>query len=126
MQMEDMHGMQMEGMKMDGTGTDDSAMKGMSARSYLRVADDDALANKVEKPVETCTHCLSHSGILNAPVSSASIPDQSNKDLGSVLLPVSRFLVLIATTLAQIGLQREHAPPSSSVPRHILINVFLI
>jgi len=131
MQMDDMHGMHMDDIAMDGmvmpdSGTDCSKMRGMSAISYLAVADDNSLANKVEKPVETCTHCLSRSGILNAPVSSVSVQDQSNKDLGSVLFPVSRFLVRASTTLAQIGLQREHVPPGSSVPRHILINVFLI
>ena len=131
MPMDDMHGMHMDDMAMDAvvipdSGTDCSKMKGMSAISYLAVADDNSLANKVEKPVETCTHCLSHSGIFNAPISSVSVPDQSNKDLGSVPLPVSRFLVPAATTLAQIGPPRDHAPPGSSAPRYILINVFLI
>jgi hypothetical protein len=123
--MDGMHGMAMDGMAMDRTGTDDSAMKSMSATSYLPVADDDAIANKVEQPIETCTHCLSHSGILNAPLSSISVLNQSNKDLGSVQLPLSR-LVRALTTLAQIGLPKEHAPPGSSAPRYILINVFLI
>jgi len=118
--------MVMDGMVMTDSGTDCSKMKGMSAISYLAVADDNSLANKVEKPVETCTHCLSHSGIFNAPISSVSVPDQSNKDLGSVPLPVSRFLVPAATMLAQIGPPRDHAPPGSSAPRYILINVFLI
>jgi len=131
MPTDDMHGMQMDDMAMDGmvmsdSGTDCSKAKGMSVISYLAVADDNSLANKVEKPVETCTHCLSHSGIFNAPISSVSVPDQSNKDLGSVPLPVSRFLVPAATMLAQIGPPRDHAPPGSSAPRYILINVFLI
>ena len=129
MPMDDMHGMHMDDMAVDGmvmadSGTDCSKMKGMSGIVYLAVADI-SLANKVEKPVETCTHCLSHSGIFNAPISSVSVPDQSNKDLGSVPLPVSRFLVPAATTLAQIGPPRDH-PPGSSAPRYILINVFLI
>ena len=85
-----------------------------------------APANKVDLPMDVCTHCVSHSGIQNAPVSSVSVPDQSNKDLGSVLLPASRFLAQPAMTLTQIGLPREHAPPGSSAPRYILINVFLI
>ena len=85
-----------------------------------------ASANKVDMPSDACTHCASHSGIQNAPVSSVSVPDESNKDLGSVLLPVSRFIPQPAMTRAQIGLPREHAPPGSSAPRHILISVFLI
>ena len=131
MPMDDMHGMQMDNMAMDGmvvpdSGTDCSKMKGMSANSYLAVTDDNSLANKNEKPLETCTHCLSHSGIFNAPMSSVSVPDQSNKDLGSVPLPVLRFLVPAASTLPQIGPPRDHAPPGSSAPRYLLINVFLI
>jgi len=131
MPMDDMHGMHMDDMAMDGmvmpdSGTDCSEMKSMSGIVYLAVADNNSLANEVEKPVETCTHCLSHSGIFNAPISSVSVPDQANKDLDSVPLPVSRFLVPAATMLAQIGPPRDHAPPGSSAPRYILINVFLI
>jgi hypothetical protein len=129
--MHGMHGMHMDDMAMDrmvmaDSGTDCSKMKSISAISYLAVADNNSLANKVEPPVETCTHCLSHSGIFHAPISCVCVPDRSNKDPGSVPLPVSRFLVPAATTLAQIGPPRDHAPPGSSAPRYILINVFLI
>jgi hypothetical protein len=129
--MDEMHGMHMDDMAMDGmvmpdSETDCSKMKGMSAISYLTVAEDNSLANKVERPMETCSHCLSRSGIFNAPISFVNVPDQSNKDFGSVPLPVSRFLVPAAATLAQIGPPRDHAPPGRSAPRYILINVFLI
>ena len=131
MQMDDMHGVQMNEMAIDDMampdrGTDGSTMKGMSAMSYLPVADNESLANRIGQPMESCPHCLSHSGILNAPISSLSLPDQSSKDLGLVPLLVSRLLVQATATLAQIGSPREHAPPGSSAPRHILINVFLI
>jgi hypothetical protein len=129
--MDEMHGMHMDDMAMDGmvmpdSETDCSKMKGMSAISYLTVAEDNSLANKVEQPMETCSHCLSRSGIFNAPISFVNVPEQSNKDFGSVPLPVSRFLVPAAATLAQIGPPRDHAPPGRSAPRYILINVFLI
>ena len=127
-----MHGMTMDGAAMDGMGTDDMAMDedsmpmhDMAETSPSRVTDDDALASKFEQPFETCTHCLSHSWILNAPLSSVSAADQSRKDLGSVSGPVSRFLVRSAIIASQSGLPREHAPPVST-PRHILISVFLI
>ena len=131
MQMDDMHGVQMNEMAIDDMampdrGTDSSTMKGMFAMSYLPVADNESLANRIGQPMEPCPHCLSHSGILNAPISSLSLPDQSSKDLGLVPLLVSRLLVPATATLAQIGSPREHAPPGSSAPRHILINVFLI
>ena len=131
MQMDDMHGVQMNEMAIDDMampdrGTDGSTMKGMSAISYLPVGDNESLANRIGQPMESCPHCLSHSGILNAPISSLSLPDQSSKDLGLVPLLVSRFLIPAATTLAQIGPPRDHAPPGSSAPLYILINVFLI
>jgi hypothetical protein len=145
-----MDGMSMDGMPMDGmapddfamdkTATDDMAVDGMlmdhmamsggcmdlMSTTSSPLAEDYACAGRVEQPVETCSHCLSHSGIFNAPLSSVSAPDQSNRDLGSLLLPVSRFLVRSAMTVSQSGLPGEHAPPGSSAARHILISVFLI
>jgi hypothetical protein len=134
-----MNGTSMDGMKMgdmamgdpsmDHNAVDDlvidSATADMSIPARL-VFGEEAVANTFDHPVESCAHCLGHSGIVNAPISSVSVPDQSNKDLGSVPLPISRFLAQPAMTLAQIGLPREHAPPGSNAPRHILINVFLI
>ena len=135
-----MDGMSMHVMAMDKTATDDMAVDGMVMDHMAMsgggmdlvstmsspLAEDYACAGRVEQPVETCSHCLSHSGILNAPLSSVSAPDQSNRDLDSVLLPVSRFLVRSAMTVAQNGLPGEHAPPGTSAARHILISVFLI
>ena len=83
-------------------------------------------ASKFDQPVEPCAHCICHSGMADIPVSFVSAPNQSGKELGSVLLPESIFLVRPNVTLAQIGLPREYAPPGTSAPRHILINVFLI
>jgi hypothetical protein len=135
-----MNGMSMDEMAMGKSPADDMAVDGMlmdhiamsgggsdlmSTPSSPPV-EDYARAGKVEQPVETCSHCLSHSGLLNAPLSSVSAPDQSSRVLGSVLLPVSRFLVRSAMTVAQSGLPGEHAPPGSRAARHILINVFLI
>jgi hypothetical protein len=88
--------------------------------------EESTSANKVDLPIEACTHCMSHSGLQNAPISSVSPPEQSSKDPGSVLSPVSRFPAQPAMTLSQIGLPREHAPPGSTAPRYILISVFLI
>ena len=135
-----MHGMTVDEMAMDKAPTDDVAIDGsvmdhmamfggdmdlMSATSS-QLVEDYAYAGRFEQPVETCSHCLSHSGILNAPLSSVSAPDRSNRDLGSVLLPVSRFVVRSAVTVAQSGLPDEHAPPGNRDARHILISVFLI
>lgn len=122
--------MPMNGSDMHGMAMDDAevppATPGSDAIRLDSTSEELAPANKVDLPIDACTHCVSHSGIQNAPVSSVSVPDQSNRDLGSGLSPISRFLAQPAMTLAQIGLPREHAPPGSSAPWYILINVFLI
>ncbi len=139
------HDMHMDGMSMDGMNMDDMAMADASmdhmATNDMKIDavtvdmfipvsppafTEEAVANKFDQPVESCAHCLGHSGIVNAPVSFVSVSDQSGKEIGSVLLAVPRFLIRPAIALAQIGLPREHAPPGSSAPRHILISVFLI
>ena len=139
------HDMHMDGMSMDGMNMDDMAMADASM-DHMAVNDmmidaatvdmfipfsppaftEEAVANEFDQPVGSCAHCLGHSGIVNAPVSFVSVSDQSGKDVGSALLPVSSFLAPAAITVAQNGLPREHAPPGMSTPRHILISVFLI
>ncbi len=120
--------MQMNESDMSGTMEHPAAPHRAGDVQVNRLFSSDVLvsANRVEVPLDACTHCMSHSGMQNAPFSSVKAPDQSNKDLGSHRLPASRFLVGPAITLAQIGLPREHAPPGSSAALHILINVFLI
>lgn len=120
-----MNGSDMPGMTMDNADVPPSTL----ASDEIPVAstsEESALTNRVESPIDACPHCMNHSGIQNAPVSSVSVSDQSNKNLSSVLSPVSRFLAQPAMTLARIGLPREHAPPGGSAPRYILISVFLI
>ena len=120
-----MDGNDMQGMIMDDEGLR-SAPVATNKGALLPTSEILVTANTLELPMDTCSHCMSHSGITNAPVSSVSVQDQSNKDHGSVLLPVSKFLTRPAMTLTQIELPKEHAPPGSSAPRHILISVFLI
>jgi hypothetical protein len=132
-----MHGMSMDGMSMDEMSRGDASMNHMPMNDSLIDAPtvdisiafsppsfSEAVANKVVKPVDSCAHCLGHSGIVNSPFSFATVSDQSGKEIRSALLPVSRFQVRPET--APIGLPWEHAPPGSSAPRHILISVFLI
>jgi hypothetical protein len=146
MAVHDMHmdGMPMDGMKMDSMDMGDMPMDatmdhiGMNDMEIDRATVDLsipfsppsftelAVANRLDQPVESCAHCLGHSGIANAPVSFVSGSNESGKEIESVLLPVSKFLNRPALALAQIGLSREHAPPGTRAPRHILISVFLI
>jgi hypothetical protein len=130
-----MAGMDMDGMAMGDTSIDHNAVDDIaisaatvdkSIPSSRLAFGDQAVANKLDQPVEMCQHCLGHSGILNAPISSVSVPNRSNTEIGLVPLHVAGFLARPVMTLAQIGLPRDHAPPGGGAPRHILINVFLI
>ncbi len=129
-----MAGMTEESMPMDGDSMPDMVMEHADVPVLSRIdevtqlsnSEEIAPTNKFEQPAESCTHCMSHSGVANAPISSVSVADQSNKGSGLATLPVSRFLIRPAMKLAQIGLPREHAPPGAKAPRHVLINVFLI
>jgi len=130
-----MAGMDMDDMTMADASTDHMAMNDMkidaanvdvSTPLLPPAFSEPGVANKLDQPFESCAHCVGHSGVANAPVSFVSVSGQSGKELGPVLLPVSRFLVRPNVTLVQIGLPREHAPPGTNAPRHILISVFLI
>jgi len=132
-----MHGMTMNSMTDESMPMDGGDMQGMmddanvllssNIHEAAQLANPEVLVttNKLELPIDACPHCMSHSGVPNAPISSVSVADQSNKDFAAAV-PVSRFLARPSLTLAQIGLPGEHAPPGSSAPLHILINVFLI
>lgn len=129
-----MDGMTAESMSMDGDGMPDMVMDDGDVPPLSSIDDATKLSNseelvptnKLELPIGACTHCMSHSGVPNAPISSVSVADQSDKDFASVSMPVSRFLIRPSMTLAQIGLPRDHAPPATNGPRYILISVFLI
>lgn len=95
-----------------------------SSRLAPTIVNQNTIGNRFEQPIEPCRHCLAHSGIVNAPVSIVSV--QSGREIDSGLLPIPGFLVRPAIAIAQIGLPREHAPPDSTAPRHILNSVFLI
>ena len=134
------HHMHMDGMNMDDMAMADTSMDHMAMNDMTIGAatvdmsipfsppavSEPGEANRFDQPIESCAHCVGHSGVANAPVSFVSVSGQSGKDVGSVLLPVSRFPVRPPLTIAQVGLPREHAPPDRSAPRHILISVFLI
>jgi hypothetical protein len=139
------HDMHMNRLSIDSMNTDDTAIDATSM-DHMAMNDvmidaatvamsttlsppaftGEAVVNKLDQPFDSCTHCLGHSGIVNAPVSFVSVSNQTGKEIRSVLLPGLRFPVRPAIALAQIGLLREHAPPGMSARRHILISVFLI
>jgi hypothetical protein len=102
----------------------DAATVDTSSRLTPTIVNQNTFGNRFEQPIEPCRHCLTHSGIVNAPVSIVSV--QSGREIYSGLLPIPGFLVRPAIAIAQMGLPREHAPPDRTAPRHILNSVFLI
>ena len=120
-----MHSMQdmstMDGMVMGEMVTEEMSTPPATSNTPIGTFDD-----ALQQPVESCPHCLSHSGLPNAPVSSISVTDESRKAVDSVPLPASSLLAPALVTVSSNGLPREHAPPGTSAPRHILNNVFLI
>lgn len=137
---EHMHGMDMDGMSeasaMDGREMPDmpNIVADVANRDshateempQMATASGFVLANKLGPPEEACSHCLGHLGFPNAPITSASGADQTNKGFRVVTSSVSKFLVGPSLTLERIGLPEEHAPPVALVPRYVLINLFLI
>jgi hypothetical protein len=136
----DMHDMHLDAMNMKDMAMADASMDHLAMNDMVIGAvtidisapvsppgfSDQVVANGFDQPIESCAHCVSHSGVANGPVSFVSASGQSGKDVGFDLVPVSRFLVRPPLTIAQGGLPREHAPPGTNAPRHILISVFLI
>lgn len=120
-----MTGGRMAGMTTGVSGVPPSSLD-INQGSPFSTSDELLPDNKLELPVAACPHCINHSGIQNAPVSSMSLRDQPGKNSGSVLLPAARLPTRPSIMPATIRLPGEHAPPGSSAPRHILINVFLI
>lgn len=118
--------MTMEGMPMDDMAREDTATVEVSNPFAAPVVDEEVLASAFEQSVESCAHCMSHSGIPNAPASFVTAPDESRKAVDSLPLAVSSFLSPSLTKVKQYGSPREHAPPGKSAPRHVLISVFLI
>ena len=114
----------MDRMPLHEMAVGDAATVDTSSRLTPTIVNQNRIGNRFEQPIEPCQHCLAHSGIVNAPVSIVSV--QSGREIDSGLLPMPGFLVRPAIAIAQIGLPREHAPPDSTGPRHILNSVFLI
>jgi hypothetical protein len=115
-----------DGMPMDSLAMDETAAVEVSNSSTQSLVDGEVSVSRFDQPVESCAHCLSHSGIPNAPASFVSAPDESRKAVDLDQLDVLSFQAASLTTVTQKGSPREHSPPGKSAPRHILLSVFLI
>lgn len=104
---------------------DTHAMHAMDVSDVpVATQEPDAGFNRFERPLEGCSHCISHSNLPRTALMwrQAEMPRQS----GDVDEPeaVTNFFheVLIPRTVQA----REHAPPALSSPLHVRLNVFRI
>lgn len=118
--------MPMDGMSMDDMAVEDRGTVTVPNPFAPPVVDEVVIAGVFEQPVESCEHCMSHSGIPNMPASFVTVPDESRKAVDSLPSAVFSFLSPSLTKVKQYGSPREHAPPGTSAPRHVLNSVFLI
>jgi hypothetical protein len=123
----EMHDMDMDmgemQMAMSAESTEDSATQ--KPVEPLAELEQDSQATVVDQPIETCSHCLSHSQL---PLGSTTLRETESAKRGADLTAAPQVIGQVSLTAlpSLIVDQREHSPPGSSSPRHILINVFRI
>jgi hypothetical protein len=89
-------------------------------------AEQSADARALDKPVETCEHCMGRSR-LPTPPATLREAEQSKRGEDVSAPPALSEPLSITTLFVPIVLAREHAPPTAaSSERHVLISVFRI
>ncbi len=125
MEMGEMADMQMSEMKMDMSAESTEEASTQKQIEPLAGVEQDTEAPAIEQPIETCSHCLSHSQL---PLGSVTLRETEAAQRSADLIAAPQVIEQASLTAlpSLIVDQREHAPPGSSSPRHILINVFRI
>ena len=83
-------------------------------------------ANAIEQPIASCPHCFRQSEPPTTSVVATKGVEQSRRDAGAIMQQALKAITLPTSSFAPPVASRQHAPPSASTPRHILISVFLI
>jgi hypothetical protein len=96
-------------------------MNGMARMSHCETA-----VNSLSQSPESCAHCMSHSGTPGTSAVPAYVPAPASRDLSAPALASLKTLPETAPSFAPTVFSRQHAPPQTSTPRHLLISVFLI
>lgn len=108
----------MDDMRMSMPGVE-SPVVGSKAAPY------DALA--LRRPSHDCAHCLNHNGFPAAPMIVAGIVKEPGKDARAFASqPTSSPVSFTASSILYRLSKQQNAPPESSSPRHVLLNVFRI
>jgi hypothetical protein len=78
----------------------------------------------LDQSAEECGHCMSHPRLPAVPAAGAA--GQSNSVEGLAAPPPAMVADASTPIFTTAIISRQHAPPSFSSPRHVLINVFRI
>jgi hypothetical protein len=104
-------------------GMDEMQMSDMQGG---REAEQSADTRALDRPVETCEHCMGRSQ-LPTPPATLREAEQSKRGGDVSAPPALSESLSVATSFAPIVLAREHAPPTAvTSERHVLISVFRI
>lgn len=80
----------------------------------------------VDPPLGPCPHCFSKSEYPTSTVVAVKGVERSKRDLGVILQQAVKALAPQTSSFAPPVSSRQHAPPGVSIPRHVLISIFLI
>jgi hypothetical protein len=98
----------------------------MSDTQAEHEAGQSADTRALDKPVETCEHCMGRSQLPTPPATLREV-EQSRRGEDVSAPPALSEPLSIATSFAPIVPAREHAPPTAAASeRHVLISVFRI
>jgi hypothetical protein len=113
----------MDETEMGKTAVGDMQMSDMQAGHE---AEQSADAHALDKPVETCEHCMGRSQ-LPAPPATLREAEQTKRGEDVSAPPALSEPLSVTTSFVPVVLAREHAPPTAaSSERHVLIGVFRI
>ena len=80
-------------------------------------------AGRFGQPATSCAHCVGRSD-LPATRITAPGPNQKKQDVDPA--PVAKALAPLVASFAPPVAARQHAPPTASTRRHLLVSVFII
>lgn len=107
----------------------DEAQMGEMQMSDMRVgheAERSADTRALDKPVETCEHCMGRSQLPTTPTTMREL-EQSKRGEDVSAPPALSEPLSVTSSFVPIVLAREHAPPAAaSSERRVLISVFRI
>jgi len=77
----------------------------------------------VTQPIEPCSHCLMHTQSANAPLQTVTLNASSYE---STVSDSSVLVLMVQRSLLSFVEVHDHGPPSSTIPRYVLVETFRI